>query len=226
MQRPTLAILFIALAVATAVSGIAQPVRAQQSIAVPSSPDDGGPRNWEVTARLNLRETPSVSASILTRYAVGTILDNLGCVEADGRAWCDVQELGGGPRGFVAADYLRGAIGPDGAVAVGPDDSALRAGRGDFDATGRIPCAQDPGQPMVECPFGVARAGGGYATIVVTKPDNMTRAIFFRLGIAIGADTSEADNRGPFSATRDNDLNLIRIGSERYEVPDAAILGG
>jgi hypothetical protein len=60
---------------------------------------------------------------------------------------------------------------------------------------------------------------------VITRPDGRKRAVFFRMGIPIGADTSEADP-GEFSATRDSDLNLIRVGSERYEIPDAAILGG
>ena len=56
---------------------------AQQSISitvlVPILPEDGGPRNWEVLTRLNLREQPSTQARILTQYAPGTILDNLGC---------------------------------------------------------------------------------------------------------------------------------------------------
>lgn len=79
---------------------------------------------------------------------------------------------------------------------------------------------------MSECAFGVARAGGGYATVVVTRPDGRTRALFFRMGRPIGADTSEADNPGKFSARRAADLNFIRLGYERYEVPDAVVLGG
>jgi hypothetical protein len=108
----------------------------------------------------------------------------------------------------------------------GSDDSALRAGQGKFDATGKIPCAQFNGQPMTECQFGVARAGGGYATVAISKPDGGTRTIFFRIGRPIGADTSEADGYPKFSATKENDLHLIRMGTERYEIPDAAILGG
>lgn len=202
---------------------------AQSPADVPASPEDGGPRDWEVigvTDWLNLRAEPSTTSAVLSRYASGTILDNLGCQEAEDRVWCDVQELGGGPRGFVAGEYLAPAVSPDGSVATGPDDSALRAGQGDFDATGSIPCAQVIGQPATECEFGVARAGGGYAAVVVTRPDGHTRAIFFRMGIAIGADTSEADNPGEFSASREGDLSLVRIGGERYEIPDAVVLGG
>jgi heat shock protein HslJ len=196
---------------------------------VPPAPKDGGPRNWKVTGvsrALNLREQPTITARIAARYAPGTILDNLGCQHAEGRIWCDVQRLGGGMRGYVAAEFLKPAVSPDGSVATGPDDSALRAGQGDFDATGQIPCAQYPGQPMTECEFGVARAGGGYATVVIKKPDGRTRAIFFRMGKPIGADTSEADGYPEFRATKENDLHLIRLGNERYEIPDVVVLGG
>ena len=196
---------------------------------IPAAPEDGGPRNWEVVGvsrALNLREQPSTTASIIAGYARGTILDNLGCQSAGGRMWCDVQQLGGGPRGYVSAEFLKPAVSPDGSVATGPDDSALRAGQGEFDATGNIPCAQSVGQPMTQCEFGVARAGGGYATVVIRKPDGRTRAIFFRMGKPIGADTSEADGYPEFRATRESDLNLIRVGNERYEIPDAVVLGG
>jgi len=193
---------------------------------VPAAPENGGPRNWEVVSTLNLREQPGTSARILARYSPGTILDNLGCQRAQGRAWCDVQQLGGGPRGYVAAEYLRPAISPDGSAAMGPDDSSLRAGQGQFDANGPLPCAFAAGQPMGQCEFGVARAGGGYATVVIKKPDGRTRAIFFRMGRPIGTDVSESEGRLEFSATKDGDLHRIRIGDERYEIPDAVVLGG
>ena len=89
-----------------------------------------------------------------------------------------------------------------------------------------IPCALSAGQPMMRCEFGVARAGGGYATVVIKKPDGRGRAIFFRMGRPIGADTSGADGYAEFHAIRKNDLNLIRIGRERYEIPDAVVIGG
>ena len=207
-----------------------EPIQGRNSAAwIPASPEDGGPRNWEVavvSGRLNLREQPSAKARIIGRYAAGTILDNLGCQRAKRRIWCEVQPLGGGARGFVAARYLKPAVSPDGSVAAGPDDSALRAGRGEFDATGHIPCAQAAGEPMAQCEFGVARAGGGYATVVIKKPDGRTRAIFFRMGRPVGTDTSEADGAFEFRATKENDLHLIRVGGERCEIPDAVIFGG
>ena len=67
---------------------------------------------------------------------------------------------------------------------------------------------------------------GGYATVFITKPDGRTRAIFFRMGIPVGADTSQADGYGRFKAGKESDLHLIRVGDERYEIPDAVVLGG
>jgi heat shock protein HslJ len=204
----------------------ARETSASSAADVAAAPENGGPRNWEVVRTLNLREQPSTSARILATYRPGTILDNLGCQRAQGRAWCDVQQLGGGPRGYVAAEYLRPAISPDGSAAMGPDDSALRAGQGQFDATGSLPCAFAAGQPMGQCEFGVARAGGGYATVVIKKPDGRTRAIFFRMDRPIGADVSESEGRYDFQATKDGDLHRIRVGNERYEIPDAVVFGG
>ena len=227
LSLTTVLMLFFALAT-TAQTGDGKPGSEYSAAGVPAASEDGGPRNWEVTdvfRALNLREQPTITARIIAKYAPGTILDNLGCLLVEGWVWCDVQQLGGGPRGYVSAEFLQPAVSPDGSIATGPEDSALRAGLGKFDATGYIPCAQSIGQPMIQCGFGVARAGSGYATVVIKKPDGNTRSIYFRMGKPIGADTSEADF-GKFSATREGDLNFIRIGNERYEIPDAVVLGG
>jgi len=101
-----------------------------------------------------------------------------------------------------------------------------RAGEGSFDATGRIPCAQSKGQPMGQCDFGVARAGGGTATVAVTRPDGRKRFLFFDKGTARGADLSQADGNMTFRATKQADLYMIQAGDERYEIPEAVIAGG
>jgi hypothetical protein len=107
-------------------------------------------------------------------------------------------------------------------------DATVRAGMGRFDATGKVPCAQARGQPMAQCGFGAARAGGGSgsATVVITRPDGRKRAIFFTRGKPIGADTSQADGYGEFRARKESDLHRIEVGDERYEIPDAVVFGG
>ncbi len=46
------------------------------------------------------------------------------------------------------------------------------------------------------------------------------------MGIAVGTGTSEAEYPGEFTMTRETDLTRIRLGAERYEIPDAVVLGG
>ena len=95
----------------------------------------------------------------------------------------------------------------------------------EFHATGNIPCSMGGGQPTGSCKFGVKREGGGSGTVQVTKPDGRTRLIIFDKGKAIGYDQSQAD-RSEFRASKEADLNVVHIGSERYEIPDAVISGG
>ena len=93
------------------------------------------------------------------------------------------------------------------------------------DATGDIPCGMGGGQPTGACPFGVVLEGNGCGVVTVTKPDGRTRSIFFENGEAVRYDASQADP-GEFSARREGDLNIIRIGDEHYRIPDAVIFGG
>ncbi len=101
-----------------------------------------------------------------------------------------------------------------------------RAGQGQFDATGKIPCAQSKGQPMGQCSYGVARDSGGTASVAITMPDGRKRFIFFENGKPVSADLSQADGNMDFSYIKEADLYMIRAGNERYEIPEAVIYGG
>ncbi len=94
-----------------------------------------------------------------------------------------------------------------------------------YHATGEVPCAMASGQPAGSCSFGVAREGKGSGIVTVTRPDGRTRLIFFKNGKATGYDQSQADT-ARFSFEKQDDLSVIRIGGERYEIPDAVIFGG
>lgn len=118
------------------------------------------------------------------------------------------------------------APGAAGGTATAKQDHIERAGQGRFDATGKVPCAWATGQPMNQCDFGVARAGAGTATVVVTRPDGRKRTIFFEKGQALGADLSQADGDMTFRASKEADLFKIQAGRERYEMPEAVIFGG
>ncbi|MEX5729147.1 heat shock protein HslJ [Rhodovulum iodosum] len=164
---------------------------------------------------LNIRAEATTSAPVVARAVPGTMLRNIGCSQGASRRWCEVETLDGEQvRGWAAADYLE------------PANSALRAGLGIFDAIGRLPCAQTAGQPTARCEFGVARDGAGSATVIVIRPDGRQRALFFQDGELLGADTSQADGYPEYGATREADLTFVRVGDERYEIPDAVIFGG
>ncbi len=105
-----------------------------------------------------------------------------------------------------------------------PASDALVPGTS-YHATGSIPCGMGGGQPTGRCPFGVVREGKGAGVVTVTKPDGRSRAISFENGKPTGCDASQADP-GEFRASREGDLNIVRIGQERYEIPDAVIWGG
>lgn len=168
-----------------------------------------------ISDALSIRAEPSTRAAVVADAWAGTVLRNHGCREADGRRWCEVERVEGNTaRGWAAAEYLEAA------------DATLRAGQGIFEAGGWVDCAQAHGQPLTQCGFGVARDGGGTATIVVTQPDGRTRTLFFEGGDFLSADTSQADGYPKTSATKETDLFMIRVGDERYEVPDAVVFGG
>ena len=109
-------------------------------------------------------------------------------------------------------------------AAQAPSHDAKVPGTG-FHATGNIPCAMVKGQPTSSCAFGVKREDAGNAMVTVTKSSGGQRVIFFEQGRPIGYDQSQADT-SKFKAEKEADLNIIHIGDERYEVPDAVVQGG
>lgn len=158
-----------------------------------------------------------------------------GTLEADGTYTIRVYLMRNAARRNETANYTL-TVGITGAAVkaaakpadedAAASDAAKRAGEGRFNATGSAPCAQAKGQPMSQCPLGVARAGGGTATVAITRPDGRKRLIFFTKGKATGADLSQADGNVQFRATKEADLYRIQIGDERYEFPESVVFGG
>lgn len=93
-----------------------------------------------------------------------------------------------------------------------------------FHATGMVPCSSGSGAPTGQCPFGVVRRGAGDADVTVTLPTGHKRTIMFEKGRPVRSDAPAAS--GAFGASKTSDLNVITIGTERYEIPDAVVLGG
>ena len=106
----------------------------------------------------------------------------------------------------------------------GPSKNDAAVHRTKYNATEKIPCSVAKGQPTGSCPFSVTREGKGNGIVTITKPDGSTRAIFFEDGKAVGADVSQAVP-GEFSAKKKGAMNVIRVGDEHYQIPDAVISG-
>ena len=104
---------------------------------------------------------------------------------------------------------------------------ALVAGTG-FNATGIVPCARYGARPYAECRFGVVRAADGSATVTIFWPGGGERAVFFDTAgkpIGFGANQTDGSTKAQLRSRRDSDLNLISIGTERYEIPDIVVVG-
>ncbi|MDX1333992.1 MAG: hypothetical protein R3252_13265 [Robiginitalea sp.] len=100
-----------------------------------------------------------------------------------------------------------------------------QAGGGDnFQAAGQILCSLGDGRSR-QCEFGVVRRSPGDADVTVFRTDGSRRIIYFQNGRAVGYDRSQAD-RERFTATKVDDLYIVRVGNERYEIPEAVVYGG
>ncbi|RVT83855.1 hypothetical protein [Inhella crocodyli] len=145
-------------------------------------------------------------------------------------AWVDITPNGGQePRvTYTARDKSVGTCeilsfkAPDSAL----NTSAARAGQGQSDARTIVNCKMQPQGPMQQCNASVTREGNGSATVMVTRPDGRTRAIFFDKGRPLSADLSQADGSMHFKGSKRGDMFHIEAGNERYEFPEAVVFGG
>jgi hypothetical protein len=190
----------------------------------------GGPDFWAVTGlsagdSLNLRAGPSTSERVVEQIAEGAVVRNLGCRMTGSQRWCQVETAHG--IGWVSGRYLResGAPGQGDSPPAPPLPTSAPGqpkGNGEpFTATGAIPCARAPGQPMGSCTFGVIRTGKGGASLWMAFPDGNERYVMFEGGAPVFTDAAAT-----MAAELNEDLFTIRIGNERFEVPLAVINGG
>ncbi len=182
----------------------------------------GGPDFWEVSGleaggTLNLRGGPSTRYPVAGKLENGRVLQNRGCRLTGSQRWCRIRVTGTGATGWVAGRFLAEAPPPrTPAVAEGGP-----VGNGvPFDATGAIPCATGT-EPMRHCDFGVVRAGAGNAGVWIALGDGAERHVLFEKGVPVA--TNSADD---LSFEKTGDLFHVRVGGERYEIPEAVVYGG
>jgi hypothetical protein len=71
------------------------------------------------------------------------------------------------------------------------------------------------------CPFGVIREGPGNAGVWIALGDGKEGYILFEGGLPVAT-----DGDGALDYEKNADLYLVRIGDQRYEIPQAVVYGG
>ncbi len=147
-----------------------------------------------------------------------------GPLTSSGRHTVQVYLMRNAARRNEVANYTI-TIGVTGAAAAAaaarPSQDALVVGT-NYNATAEVPCITAADAPKGRCKAGVMRMAGGETTVELQTPDGGQRHIYFKDG---RPDSSDAN--APMRATRQGDVNIIRIGTvEVYEIPDAFVVGG
>jgi hypothetical protein len=147
-----------------------------------------------------------------------------GPLTTSGRHTVQVYLMRNAARRNEVANYTItiGVTGVAAAAAVArPSHDSLVAGT-NYNATAEVPCITAADAPKGHCKAGVMRMAGGETTVELQTPDGGQRHIYFKDG---RPDSSDAN--APMRATRQGDVNIIRIGAvEVYEIPDAFVVGG
>ncbi|MEM1361602.1 MAG: hypothetical protein AAGF94_07780 [Pseudomonadota bacterium] len=191
------------------------------------APSEGGVRRWQGAPgqELILYQTPSRGASQVSVYAEGEVFSNRGCTETGNETWCEVQTFPMGAKGFALADALVPVAGPDGVIVRGANDSRDRAKRRKFDDRSTAPCAQEVGQELGTCDIAVARSTGGDATVSATFSNGFSRLLFFEHGAFLRADTTMSGVGTDTEWRLGDDLYLIRVDDQRFEIPVSFVIG-
>lgn len=108
------------------------------------------------------------------------------------------------------------------------DASAPAGEEPGFSAMGQVRCVTRAGWAVRDCTAGVLRGPDRGAVVTIFHPEGRSRDILFdAAGRASGVRTAEADgsDRQSFSASRQGNVTVVRLGPERYEIPDALVAG-
>lgn len=183
----------------------------------------GGPDWWQVSglqdgSALNIRSGPHARYPVVSQAANGELAQNRGCRMTGADRWCNVRFDGSGQQGWVAGRFLIETAAP--AAPEVPVGGPVGNGT-PFDATGEVACATAEGQPMRPCPFGVVRDGPGNAGVWIAMGKGRERAILFEGGVPVSADSPDT-----MTFEKSADLFSLRVGPERYEIPEAVVSGG
>lgn len=103
-------------------------------------------------------------------------------------------------------------------------DTMDRARKGDFDAVGQIPCAQEVGEVLGVCAAAVARDSRA-ATVVVAFGNGFKRRLTFTDGAFVKGDATMSGVGTDTDWRLEDGVHWIRVDDQRFEIPDALVFG-
>lgn len=165
-----------------------------------------------------MRDGPSTRNPVTSKLRNGEVGQNRGCRLSGDQRWCLIRVAHSGVTGWVAGRFLVETAAPR--VPAVPEGGPVGNGT-PFDATGSIPCANAPGETTHSCPFGVVRAGPGNAGVWISLGEGNERHILFEGGEPVATDSADS-----LSFEKKSYVFEVRIGNERYEIPEAVVYGG
>lgn len=163
-----------------------------------------------------------LSASLIS-VAVALIVS--GCQRSN-----DTGDASATPAADAAASAVTPVSVPAGAAVPGDGDGqgdAMVPGTG-YNATAQVRCSGYMGAPAGMCDAGVVRGTETSTYVEVTLPDGRTRTIFFNSdGSFLSFSTAEADGTAAMAigSSREGDTTIATLGTERYEIPGAFVMG-
>ena len=146
-----------------------------------------------------------------------------GLLPSDGDVTVRVYLMRAAARRKESSRYsLRVGISGTSLVPVPASQDALIPGT-PYHASGEVTCTSGNSGKAAWCKASVIRRANNSGTVVVTNPEGQKRQFLFVNGKAVASDQTEN-----LLVQRRGDLSVIRLGEngERYEIPDALVVGG
>jgi len=147
-----------------------------------------------------------------------------GCLSPD-----DAEKLGGSIVATIDGVTLVSVPAGDSMAGDGDGQGDAKVAGTDFNATAQIKCSGYRKHPAGMCDAGVKRGQGDeFTTVEISWPEGDSRALFFDgTGKIVTANTNQADGSAKFEVVgnKQGDTTVVTIGPERYEIPDAFLMG-
>jgi len=121
--------------------------------------------------------------------------------------------------GFCAAMSLGAAMASAGQQGKSPKPSA------DDDAPDTIACAQESGEPLGRCTYGVKRGEAGRTTVTVAFANGFERRLFFEDGMFLKANATMSGTGTDTDWSIEDGMHRVRVDDQRYDVPDTLLAG-